>query len=493
MAVGRACADKSRNVTRPQASPTTRAADGQALGCVVVLDGDSASQTDLSSTLTRLGYHVAATCATGEEALHEADRHRPQVMVAGFDIAHRAPVVEVASYLRDRFGISTVFVTDCADDATIALARSVQPVGYVLRPFSPAALRVAVEMGFDRRAIEHHLVHRQAFLEAMFEWAGVGIAILDEHGAVLQTNRTLDGLLDLGGKGRIRLESLSHPDVGPRERRLFRQLVSGKRAHYRFECRYLRSNEEVGVGYVSATRLDGGEHPRVIRVMSDISYARLEKIASFQENERHLISSEVHDAVSQPLAGVFYRLQATQQILGADPARAHDELTASLQVVQRLLEDLSRLIYNLRTPSLGGDNLVEAIERLAADFRRETSTTLVLDLPPRFPRLGRLQALFVYRIVQESLANVRRHAGATHASVSLHPRDGHLEGRIEDDGHAPPAGYERKEENRRRHFGIRAMRERAELLGGHLQVRARHEGGTVVWFEFALNGETHDE
>lgn len=493
MAVGRAWTDKAKCVTRCEADPTSPRATGESLVRVVVFDCDDASRADLTDALRHLGYDVAASCATFDGVLREVEWHHPQLVVAGFNSDHCEAVIEAAAYLRDRLGMSTVFVTDCADSATLERARQVKPVGYVLRPVSPAALRVAVELGFDRRAIEHRLVHRQAFLEAMFEWAGVGIAVLDEHGWVLQTNRTLDGLLDLAQKGRARLESLSHPDVAPRERRLFRQLIAGKRAHYRFECRYLRSNEEIGVGYVSATRLDGGEHPRVIRVMSDISYARLEKIASFQENERHLISSEVHDAVSQPLAGVFYRLQATQQILDADLPRAHAELTASLQVVQRLLEDLSRLIYNLRAPSLDGGNLAEALERLATDFRRETCATLTLELPPRFPELGRLQALFVYRILQESLANVRRHAGATRASVSLQPRGGHLEGRVEDDGNAPPAGYERNQESRRRHFGIRAMRERAELLGGRLQVRARSEGGTVVSFELPLNGEAHDE
>ena len=493
MGVGRTAAGKSGDAGTGAQGPLAPLAGRGERARVLVLACDPSRVTDVLATLEASGYPVVDVCAPTDEALLEAGSRQAQVAVAEFDLRHRDAAFDFADRLRDRLGIPTVFVTECADDETLARARALQPVGYVLRPLNDSALRVAIELGLDRRALERRLVHRQAFLEAMFEWAGVGIAVLDDQGAVLQTNRTLDSLLDLPHKGRIRLESLSHPDVAPRERRLFRQLVAGKRPHYRLECRYLRSNEESGVGYVTATRLDGPERGRVVRVMTDISYARLEKIASFQENERHLISSELHDAVSQPMAGVFYRLQATQQILAADPTRAQLELSCSLQVVQSLLEELSRLIYNLRAPSLDGGNLVEALERLAADFRRETSTGLVMELPARLPALGRLQALFIYRILQESLVNVRRHAAASQASVTLRLHGGCVEGRVDDDGKAPPAGYERSDDSRRHHFGLRAMRERAELLGGRLHVRARPEGGTTVSFELPLRGGASDD
>lgn len=470
-----------------------RASSPRASVRALVFASDAATAAGTADVLTSLGYEAAGTVTALEALAREAERLHPDMLLLDFDADDRDAVLACAARIRERSFIPSFFLTECDDDETLARVHGCRPLGVLLRPFAPRQLRIAIEVGRERRALEQRLVQRQAFLETMFEWAGVGIAVLDERGAVLQTNRTLDGLLGLGDAASISLENLSHPDVAPRERKMFEALLDGTQAQYRFECRFLRANAEIGVGYVISTRLDEGDRPRVIRVMSDISFARLEKVVAFQEIERRLISSEIHDTVSQPLAAIFYQLQAVQHLTQTDPARAGKAIGDGLQSMQRQIDELSRLIHNLRSPALDGAGLPEALQRLSADFRKDSATDLSIQVPTTLPTLGRLQALFVYRIVQESLANVRRHAGASRATLSLRACKCGLKGRIEDDGKAPAEGYEPDGDEHRRHFGIRAMRERAELLGGKLVVTPRPEGGTSVVFEIPLTGNGSDD
>ena len=475
-------------VDKPDGASVTRIAKR-----VIVLDSDTASAGALADAARALGYEVTAVAASYREALESIVTRRPQVALVGTDAHSCHAAIDAAAAFRRVVGLPIVFISSCDDAETIDRMRQARPLGVLLHPLAPAQLRVTIETACEVPSRDIDPIGLPSRLEQVFDWAGLGAALLDSRGAVVDVNRTLEHMLDIDRGSDLRLESLSLPEMASRERRLFEQLVAGESQFYRFECRYRRVSGELGVGYVTACMLGAGQRATALRLMSDISGARLEKIANFQENERHLISSEIHDAISQPLAGVFYRMQAVQQILDADTGRAHEELRASLQVVQRLLEELSRLIYNLRTPPLDASTVIDALVRLADEFRRESSIQLDLDLPERLPSMGRLHALFLYRIVQESLVNVRRHSGAVRARVSLQAHERALEGSIEDDGTAPAGGYERFQENRRRSFGIRSMRERAELLGGRLQVQPRSIGGTAVRFELPLIGEGDDQ
>lgn len=484
---------RTRRASRAAVS-SLHSAESSANGKLLVVEDEGIVAADIAATLRRFGYDVVGISTSAEDCLLKAARLRPDLLLMDINLHGQMEGIDAAITVRERYQIPAIFLTAYADDTTISRAKLAEPVGYLIKPFKPNELRVVIEMALHRRRLEQRVERQQAFLEAIFDSAGVGIAVLDGKGHVVDANRTLGQMLghpdDLIG---LRLEHLGHTDLAAREGRYFDDLVHGRRQRYQMETRYVRANDEMAMGYVTSSRistLDGAVH--VVRVLSDISYARLEKVASFQENERHLISSELHDAISQPLAGVFYKLQAADQVIHANPDLAHQHLASSLEVVQHLLEDLSRIIYNLRSPVLDSVRIVDALGRVCDEFRNDTGVAVEAVVPAQIPGMGRLHALFLYRIVQESLTNVRRHAGAQHVGLHVEVDGERIRGRVTDDGQAPADGYQRDHAHRRKHFGVRAMRERAELLGGHLEVVARPEGGTMVAFEFPISEDASE-
>jgi signal transduction histidine kinase len=192
------------------------------------------------------------------------------------------------------------------------------------------------------------------------------------------------------------------------------------------------------------------------------------------EDERKRISRELHDEMGQQLAALRMEVSVMRRRAGAaqsGPDGPHDML---LDRVDRLIASLRALVSQLRPPALDG-GLNAAIEWQGTEFTRDTGVPCRLDLDPAANGLPPDAATMVFRIVQESLTNVRRHARPTQVALSLMPETDGWALTIADDG----VGFN-TECKHRRGYGLLSMEERARLLGGELQVESAPGKGTTV-------------
>jgi two-component system sensor histidine kinase UhpB len=198
-----------------------------------------------------------------------------------------------------------------------------------------------------------------------------------------------------------------------------------------------------------------------------------------QETERARVARDLHDEANQSLTGVLLRLAATSQ--HAPPA-LRQELHETQAVATRAMEELLRLSRELRPAALDDLGLGAALRSKVEDFGRTAAVDAALRVPDgSLDALGAEEQIVVYRIVQESLSNVARHARASAVDVEV-TRDGpRTVVRITDDG----AGYDPAQ--RRGGHGVTGMRERAALAGGRLRVTSTPGAGTRV--ELRLGGE----
>ncbi len=198
----------------------------------------------------------------------------------------------------------------------------------------------------------------------------------------------------------------------------------------------------------------------------------LRRLLEIQERERQLVSYEIHDGLAQYLAGAIMHLQAWEVALGDHPGMA--ELHKGVRLLQAAADEARRLISGLRPPDLDELGIVEAIESVVADARTEIPTvTFHHDL--HHGRLPPMLETTIFRIVQESLSNVRKHASASTARVELRQEDNRIRILVSDDG----CGFEpgRVGED---HFGLEGIRQRARLCGGDPLIRSVPGHGTTV-------------
>jgi len=188
-----------------------------------------------------------------------------------------------------------------------------------------------------------------------------------------------------------------------------------------------------------------------------------------QERERQRIARELHDEIGQSLTAVLLGLKRAAD-LAPPPVRA--ELAAVTETVRASLDEVRQVARRLRPDVLDDLGLVSALDALAADVAEASGMAVTVDLDPDLPGLGADGELVVYRIAQESLTNVARHAEAQAADLSLRREGAAVVLRVTDDG----CGIGPDAEG----AGIRGMRERALLVGAELHVGPHPGGGTEV-------------
>jgi signal transduction histidine kinase len=208
----------------------------------------------------------------------------------------------------------------------------------------------------------------------------------------------------------------------------------------------------------------------------------LEKVITAQEEERRRIARELHDETGQALTSLKVRLQMmSQQCLVPE---LKPQIRESQRLISQTLDDIHNLALELRPSALDDLGLAAALERYASECRQ--NYPLEIDLTVyglEEERLPPTVETALYRIVQEGLTNVARHAEANTASILIERRNGRVKAIIEDDG----IGFDmRKAESTSDRLGLYGMRERAELLNGTFFVESEPGKGTSIYIEVPL-------
>jgi two-component system sensor histidine kinase DegS len=197
-----------------------------------------------------------------------------------------------------------------------------------------------------------------------------------------------------------------------------------------------------------------------------------------QEEERRRLARDIHDGPAQLLATVVFRIDVAEKLLGEQPERARTELEQLKALVRHSLQDVRKIIFDLRPLALDDLGFVPALRAYAEGLAERVGLRVTVRVAGRERRLPPPQEVALFRLVQEALHNVRKHAGTDTAAVEVNFEPQAVAVRVSDDG----AGFEPQAlaGAARERLGLRSMRERAELFGGTFAVQSAPGRGTVV-------------
>lgn len=230
-------------------------------------------------------------------------------------------------------------------------------------------------------------------------------------------------------------------------------------------------------GHVRGLEVTREERERQAGQLRDL----LRRTVRLQEDERRRIASEIHDAVSPLITGALYQARALQIGNGTTPPAEREQSLASVnQLLEQATQELHGVIFDLRPPDLDDIGVVAAIEAYVHTVQR-TGLSCRLEVIDEPPALTPEVRLGIYRIVQEALHNVVRHASADEAVVRLETIDDVLRVTIRDNG----AGFNAESAVRPTSLGLLSMRERAAAIGAAFTIVTRPGGGTAIVIERA--------
>jgi signal transduction histidine kinase len=206
-------------------------------------------------------------------------------------------------------------------------------------------------------------------------------------------------------------------------------------------------------------------------LVDDLHRSR-ERLVSAREEERRRLRRDLHDGLGSALASMTLHLNEAMRHHRGDPKRSMQALETVQQQMRESIADIRRLVYSLRPPALDEFGLAFALQELALQV--QTSLLQVsLEGADRELALSAAAEAAIYRIVQEALTNVVRHASASQCQIRLKRDGGMLHIRIADNGRGMPAHVKQG-------IGVRSIRERAEELGGSFDIESAPGSGTKI-------------
>jgi two-component system sensor histidine kinase UhpB len=357
----------------------------------------------------------------------------------------------------------------------------------------------------ERKRAEEALRESEQRFRNAFDFAAIGMALVAPDGRFLRVNQSL---CDMVGYTATELlardfQSITHPDDLEADLGLVRQTLEGSIPYYHLEKRCLHKEERTIWALLSVSLLRGrhGEPLYFISQIEDITermnaektlhanHLRLkalsQQILGTQETERRRLARELHDEIGQMLTTVGLSVHQLKTVCGATTEATLNE---DIAFVNRVIEEVRELSLNLRPPMLDVLGLEAALRWYAQNQSQRSGLDVRLAGHLNVPRLDPDLEIACFRVVQESITNVLRHAQARHVWIELQHEEAELSVVIRDDGVGFDVGAMHKRAGRGGSFGILAMRERIDLLSGRFEIQSAPGQGTGVFACFPLNG-----
>lgn len=379
-----------------------------------------------------------------------------------------------------------------------------EPVG-LLEFFSPqkampdpSLLEVMTHVGaqlgrvYERDQSRRALQRSEARFRTVFEESAIGILLNDPEGNFVESNPALQNMLgySVDELRRLGLTEITHPDDLDRSWDLLKSLLRGDLSHYQVETRYLRNDGTFMWAQLTVSlAYDSDGHPQfVVTLVNDISEKKRmeQELSEVQrrlhdgvEAERLRLAMELHDGPLQDLYGASFQIQEIIPALRS--ASEQSTIRNSLAIVQQVISTLRSTVGELRPPTLIPFGLEKAIRSHADRWRQiYPDLEIHLELMSDALTLTENARLSLFRIYQQLISNVARHARASNLWVRLKLLEDQVILEVEDDGRGFSLPARWVELAREGHAGLLGVSERAEAVGGTMDIESAVDAGTLV-------------
>jgi two-component system CheB/CheR fusion protein len=352
----------------------------------------------------------------------------------------------------------------------------------------------------ERIRADQSIRESRDFAEAIVETLREPLLVLDGHLVVKSANAAFYRAFQLDPDrvvGRRVFDVGSHEWNMPEFRKLLEQLLKDGRPVTDYEIR----REFAGLGprvlRVNANVVESHGHKQLLLAVEDVTgrieaemarNAALRQLVNYEEKERHRLALELHDETGQHLTAFLLGLSSLRDG-STDRPEVHAVVQELLGQAEELARNLHGISLQLRPKALDDHDLERALFNYVEDLRLRHG--LEVDLQTVGKDLGRLPGQLetvLYRVTQEALTNVVKHAQAKKVSIVMSRRKREIQLIIEDDGRgfSVPAGTDGH------HLGLRGMRERISLAGGTMTVESIPEAGTTLYIRLPIRETDYD-
>ncbi|MGM0586832.1 MAG: response regulator [Bacteroidota bacterium] len=479
---------------------------------LLVVEDESIVALYLKKKLQALGYQPMAVVTNGKDALAEIGKECPDLVLMDINLEGDMDGIETAEEVKKRCNIPIVYITAYSDEETLQRAKRTEPYGYLIKPFESGDIKVTVEIALYKHRLDQELKKREQRYRLLAENTRDIVGLLSNDGyfkyispsverisgyktsdiigshfydhlsqkdrARVEDKPLAELVAELGGDPLVTQQVTKNGELDWVES-LLEPIYNGNGELTGFQSSERIINERVHAQEKLAQANEKLEQRN--RDLRDLT-ARLQNI---QEEERKTLSREIHDGLGQEMIGLKMQLSWIKNLYGAQHEEANQALAEAVDNVQNMIENVRNLAKMLRPALLDKMGLHEAIKYEVQTLRQHADFDIQLEVDEAFPSLSNNIAVAAFRIYQEAMTNVVKHADPSIVKVELSVDNEHLNLVVEDDGNGLNLDH-RHEAHSDSGSGVLGMRERAEDLKGKFSINST-EKGTVVSVQLPLS------
>ncbi len=480
---------------------------------LIVEDEDQVARV-LESYVRRLGYEVVGVVDNGETALDLVRTSPPALALLDIELPGSMDGFDIADRLRREFDIPAVFLTGRGDEETLERVRKSGSFGYLLKPFRAEELKACLELALLRHGRETQLAQVERSFSAAFRSIADAVILTDKAGQITYLNaaaeratgwvaadavgRKLDVVFQVRNgtqtlKNRTLLKHVTNGSEPPEPTRELTLVTADKRElPVEVSVAPIRDDVRGVLGAVLVFR-DITERKQFEAELRK-SQADLRSLAGHmdlaREDERTRIAREIHDELGQMLTGFKMDLAWLEKKLASptpgEPFLLLSKVQSMFGLLHSMVQTVRRISAELRPGVLDTLGLEAAVEWQVNDFQQRTGIRCSVSGNLREDALARPAATALFRVLQESLTNVARHAKASRVNVSMEETNDQVVLQVSDNGTGIAAADLRKGGT----FGLLGMRERLSALGGKCDICGEAGRGTIVYVSVPVQPET---
>ncbi len=352
----------------------------------------------------------------------------------------------------------------------------------------------------ERRKTETALKESESRYRNVFDSATDGLLVLGLDGCIIEANNAAG---EIHGYHRNELVGMPVQElIVPEQRRRYQEFRDqlDQRGMARVDSVDMRKDGSHIDVEIRGARLTKNDEQRLLAVISDVSEQKRaierhtllsRKAITAQEEERARLSMELHDELGQILTALRLEMDFARKQIIAAPEEKSDVLGNSTELTEKATDELRRICKGLRPPLLDDLGLEPAVRLLVDEFQERSGISTDFVLPVEESRINISQevGLCAYRIIQESLTNIRRHSQATKVDISLVYTNDSLELSVCDSG----IGFDIDKLGALQGWGLEGMQERANLVNGEVHIRSTPNQGTRVVLRVPISKSVETE
>jgi len=476
---------------------------------ILIVEDERIIARDIANTITRLGHEAVGMVSKGEDAINFVKDNVPDLVLMDITLSGKIDGIEAAKIINQKYNIPVIYLTAHQDDDTIEKSKLANPYGYLTKPLDDKEINSAINSGIYRFQVELKLqevlqkyyrltenaadmIFIQSAKDFSYEYVNMSAISITGYGPVdFYANQNL--LKQIVRKDfRIMYDENIDKIIKGQGIADFEYMIvhkSGKEVWLNQRTVVLR--DKIGNAYTLECIVTDVSKRREYEASLAESASKLRAFSNHlqkvREDERLRISREIHDQLGQDLT--LLKLDISMLMKGLskyEVPKGDFDFTGDVKNINSQIDGLINKVRTisaeLRPEILDKIGLIDAIERQAKDFQKNSGIECKLDLCKEDILVPEDKAIPIFRMFQEALINVARHSGAGVACISLLANENSLELTVQDNG----KGIKKEEIDRPTSLGLLGMKERVLMLGGTIHIRGIEGTGTKLSINIPL-------